>query len=73
MDRVTHEVHGQEAYPHGDHKMPMPHGNHDRYAGHSFAVFRDKFWLSFSLTIPVVFWSMDVNTGLGAQRLPSPV
>ena len=40
-------------------------GNHDRHAGHSVAMFRDKFWLSFALTIPVVFWSTDVQHWLG--------
>src|SRR5258708_10282590 len=33
------------------------HGSHDRHAGHSVAMFRDKFWLTVALTIPVVFWS----------------
>jgi len=28
-------------------------------------MFRDKFWLSFALTIPVVFWSSDVQHWLG--------
>src|SRR2546429_3924413 len=32
-----------------------------RHAGHSVAMFRGKFWLSFALTIPVVFWSPDVQ------------
>ena len=40
-------------------------GSHDRHAGHSVAMFRDKFWLSFALTIPVVFWSTDVQQWLG--------
>jgi Cu2+-exporting ATPase len=31
----------------------------DRHAGHSVAMFRDKFWLSFILTVPVLFWSTD--------------
>jgi P-type Cu2+ transporter len=38
---------------------------HVRHAGHSVAMFRDKFWLSFALTIPVVFWSTDVQHWLG--------
>jgi P-type Cu2+ transporter len=42
----------------------MPRG-HDRHAGHSVAMFRDKFWLSFALTIPVVAWSSDVQHWLG--------
>jgi Cu2+-exporting ATPase len=40
-------------------------GNHDRHAGYSVAMFRDKFWLSFALTIPVAFWSTDVQHWLG--------
>jgi Cu2+-exporting ATPase len=65
MDQMTHEAHGQEADPHAGHKMSKAHGNHDRHAGHSVAMFRDKFWLSFALTIPVVFWSTDVQHWLG--------
>src|ERR1017187_333635 len=61
MDQMTHEAHGQEADPHAGHKMSKAHGNHDRHAGHSVAMFRDKFWLSFALTIPVLFWSTDVQ------------
>jgi len=33
-------------------------------------MFRDKFWLSFALTIPVIFWSSDVQHWLG-YRAPS--
>src|SRR3989441_593211 len=33
-------------------------------------MFRDKFWLSFALTIPVVYWSTDVQHWLG-YRAPS--
>jgi Cu2+-exporting ATPase len=45
--------------------MSEVHGSHDRHAGHSVAMFRDKFWLSFTLTIPIVFWSPDVQHWLG--------
>ncbi|MDQ6794678.1 MAG: heavy metal translocating P-type ATPase [Chloroflexota bacterium] len=34
-------------------------GGHDAHAGHSVAMFRDKFWLSLLLTIPVIIWSRD--------------
>src|SRR6202051_1233907 len=50
MDGMSHNDHG-----------PVP----DPHAGHSVAMFRDKFWLSFALTIPVVFWSNDVQHWLG--------
>jgi Cu2+-exporting ATPase len=33
------------------------HHEHDKHAGHSVAMFRDKFWLSLILTIPVVTYS----------------
>jgi Cu2+-exporting ATPase len=34
-------------------------GGHDKHAGHSVAMFRDKFWVSLALTIPVVIFSGD--------------
>src|SRR5258708_7814608 len=46
-------------------KMPDAHGSHDRHDGQSVAMFRDKFWLSFALTIPTVFWSPEVQHWLG--------
>src|SRR5438552_5510718 len=55
----------QTADPRVDHKISQPHASRDRHAGHSVALFRDKFWLSFALTIPVVFWSVDVQHWLG--------
>ena len=61
MDQMTHEAHGQAADPHAGHRMSGPQGNHDRHAGHSVAMFRDKFWLSLALTIPVIFWSTDIQ------------
>jgi len=57
----------------------MAHGSgHDRHAGHSVAMFRDRFWLSLLLTIPVVVWSTDVQNWLhytapvfpGSQFIP---
>jgi Cu2+-exporting ATPase len=41
--------------------------SHDRHAGHSVAMFRDKFWLSLALTIPAVIWSGDPQRWLGYQ------
>src|SRR3989442_232847 len=38
---------------------------HDRHAGHSVAMFRDKFWLSLALTIPVVLLSHDIQLWFG--------
>jgi Cu2+-exporting ATPase len=65
MDHSTHIDRQQVSDPHAGHKMSDMHGSHDRHAGHSVAMFRDKFWLCFALTIPVVFWSTDVQHWLG--------
>src|ERR1700682_5808906 len=62
---MRHSDHTQASDPHGGHKMSDAHGGHDRHAGHSVAMFRDKFWLSFILTILVVVWSTDVQHWLG--------
>jgi P-type Cu2+ transporter len=45
---------------HGAHSA-----GHDRHEGHSVAMFRDKFWLSLALTIPVVILSPEVAEWLG--------
>ncbi|CAN5526981.1 MAG: copper-translocating P-type ATPase [Acidimicrobiia bacterium] len=44
----------------GDHD-----GGHDKHAGHSVAMFRDRFWLSLALTIPVVFYSEMIQEWFG--------
>ncbi|MDQ2965474.1 MAG: heavy metal translocating P-type ATPase, partial [Chloroflexota bacterium] len=53
---------------HGAH--PAAHDSpagHDKHAGHSVAMFRDKFWLSLLLTLPVLIWSHDIQDWLGYQ------
>ena len=67
---MTHENHEQAAQ-HG-YKMPHDHQSHDRHAGHSVAVFRDKFWLSFTLTIPTVIWSPEVQLWFGYTAASFP-
>ena len=44
---------------------PQSHAGHDRHEGHSVAMFRDRFWLSLALTIPVVVLSHDVQEWFG--------
>ena len=54
---------------HLSHGMPpktgAAHMGHDRHAGHSVAMFRDKFWLTLILALPVVAWSPEVQHWLG--------
>src|SRR5258707_4391923 len=72
MDYMTTKDTGQESDPQAGHKTSGIQATHDRHAGHSVAMFRDKFWLSFALTIPVVFWSADVQHWLGYTAPPFP-
>jgi Cu2+-exporting ATPase len=54
-----------------DHPITAPESSgshaagHDRHEGHSVAMFRDKFWLSLALTIPVVVLSADIQEWFG--------
>ena len=32
------------------------HEGHDQHAGHSVAMFRDRFWVSLALTAPILIW-----------------
>ena len=51
---------------HEGHDQPA----HDRHAGHSVAMFRDKFWLTLALTLPVVVLSDDIQHWFG-YSIPS--
>ncbi len=46
-------------------KSGPDHKGHDQHAGHRPEMFRDKFWLSLALTLPVVFWSAHIEELLG--------
>jgi Cu2+-exporting ATPase len=48
------------------------HGNHDKHEGHSPAMFRDRFWLSLALTVPVVIWSAHIQEILGYRAPEFP-
>ncbi|MGL1834446.1 heavy metal translocating P-type ATPase [Rhodocyclaceae bacterium SMB388] len=54
---------------HSDHDK---HDNHDKHEGHSPAMFRDRFWLSLALTVPVVFWSAHIQELLGYRAPQFP-
>ena len=74
MDHDAHHDHRSQAAPAIDQPAPPPapdhgahdpHTGHDRHAGHSVAMFRDKFWLTLALTVPVIVWSGDPQAWLG--------
>jgi P-type Cu2+ transporter len=41
------------------------HGGHDKHAGHSVAMFRDRFWMSLVLSVPVVLYSEMIQMWFG--------
>ena len=59
---VSTEVGGHAA---GSHHGQEGGGGHDKHAGHSVAMFRDRFWLSLLLTLPVVFFSETIQEWFG--------
>src|SRR5512144_779823 len=64
---TSHEEHGTTG--HAGHGEP---GAHDRHAGHSVAMFRDKFWITLLLSIPTLLWSGMVQHlfGFSAPTFP---
>ena len=64
-----HESHSDHSSM-SEHAGHPPGGTHDKHAGHSVAMFRDRFWISLLLTIPVILYSDMIQMWLGV-RLPS--
>jgi Cu2+-exporting ATPase len=67
MAHHQHSDHGERphVHTHGRPTTPADHGAHDKHAGHSVAMFRDKFWLSLALTIPTLIWGHMLPRALG--------
>jgi P-type Cu2+ transporter len=63
--------HGHHVMTATGHDQPDLHaghhddGAHDQHAGHSVAMFKDRFWLSVVLTLPILVWSGMVQDWLG--------
>jgi P-type Cu2+ transporter len=64
-DRSSADSGGHDEHRgHGGHDK-HDGGGHDRHAGHSVEMFRDRFWLSLLLTVPVVVWSEHIEMLFG--------
>jgi len=66
------ETRGRPDARHADGKASVEHEGHDKHEGHSPEMFRDRFWLSFVLTIPVVVWAAHIQELLGYQAPEFP-
>ncbi len=62
---IRHAHHDRSPTGHHPAHGHDDHGGHDKHAGHSPAMFRDRFWLSLVLTIPVVATSHMVMDWFG--------
>lgn len=61
-----HEPHANHNHMNNDHGNSNLHGHdHDKHAGHSPGMFRDRFWLTLILTFPVVLYSRMVQEWFG--------
>jgi P-type Cu2+ transporter len=67
---MEHAGHGAGHDPHAGHANHDAHGGHDAHAGHDPDAFRRQFWIVLALTLPVVFWSAEVQEWLG-YRAPA--
>ena len=68
-----HAEHDAQTTPtHEGHDTHAGHGDHDKHAGHSPAMFRDRFWLSLVLTLPILYFSEQLQTWLGYTAVSFP-
>ena len=63
MDHSTHPTaqSGHEHMGHGPSASGVGHGSHDKHAGHDPAMFRDRFWITLALSLPVIYFSHMVQ------------
>ena len=60
-------------HTHHDHRTTeAPGSGHDKHAGHSVAMFRDRFWWCLLLTLPVVVFSEAIQGWFGYQAPTFP-
>jgi cation transport ATPase len=65
------------AHPDDERGVAMPAAaheahEHDRHAGHSVAMFRNKFWVSLVLTVPILIWGHMLPRLFGYPPLHLP-
>src|SRR5262245_37836817 len=72
MAEHSHDSHVLAHGPaeHGGHAHDERDAGYDRHAGHSVAMFRDKFWISLLLTVPTLVWS-DLFQGWFGYKAPA--
>lgn len=85
-DRLAPDAHAHHAehapaepgYPEHPEQAPSHAGHgaradHDKHAGHSVAMFRNKFWITLLLTLPTLVWGQMIPRLLGFTPPAVPV
>jgi P-type Cu2+ transporter len=67
-----HAPSAESDVPAAHHKGHPPAAGHDKHAGHSVAMFRDKFRLTLLLTIPTLIWGHMLQSVLGYRAPQFP-
>lgn len=73
MHDAEHPAMSEGHEEHGGGKTSGDHGGgHDGHAGHTTGMFRDRFWVSLVLSIPVILYSDMIQTwfGFSMPRFP---
>jgi Cu2+-exporting ATPase len=57
MERTAMQHSGHHHHATGDAALPgIAPAAHDKHAGHSVKMFRDRFWLALAPRVPTVIW-----------------
>ena len=78
-EHAGHEGHAhrdQGHGAHGGHEGQGAHGahaSHDKHAGHDPEDFRRRFWASLLLTLPILYFSPQLQAWLGFSAVKTPI
>ncbi len=70
---VDHDAHRE----HGDHSSTQgtahpTHEGHDKHEGHTPEMFRDRLWVSLLLTVPILYFSEQIQAWFGFEAIDFP-
>ena len=69
----THHSHEAEQSEHGHHHGGHGgHSGHDKHAGHSPEMFKRRFFVSLVLTLPILYFSSQLQTWIGYETITFP-
>lgn len=73
-EHTDHAEHGEhmDHSGHGEHMAHDGHGGHGKHMGHSPGMFKRRFFISLVLTLPILYFSTQLQTWLGYQAVTFP-